>query len=412
MLSIQRKLFTLIILGAIGIGFLGGIGFDRYQEANSFNNVVKQLINIDVGKPDTVDFSLFWQTWNRLHEKYVDKNTLDTKKLLYGAIQGMVEAAGDPYTTFFEPVKSQKFQEEISGTFSGVGMEIGKRDNVLTVIAPIRNSPAFRAGIQAGDRILKVNDRDTTDLSIEEAVNLIRGARGTRVTLTISPKGSNDVKNVELVRENIKIPAVELTFVGDDVAVIEIFSFNQNVDAEFKNAAQDVLKSGATRVIVDLRNNPGGLLDSAVNLAGWFLDRGNIVVIEDFGNGTRNEFKASGDASLKKYQTIILINGGSASASEILAGALRDNRNIQLIGEKSFGKGSVQQLEKFFDGSSLKVTVAKWLTPNGISISDKGIEADITVEIDPAQIESGEVVIGEAGSDPQLDRAIEEVRKN
>ncbi|HYU64842.1 MAG TPA: S41 family peptidase [Candidatus Paceibacterota bacterium] len=411
MLSIQRKLFTLIVLGAVGIGFVGGIGFSRHQDSNSINNVVKQLINQDVGKPDTVDFSLFWQAWNRLHDRYVDKSKLDTQKLLYGAIQGMVNAVGDPYTVFFEPSTSKKFQEEISGAFSGVGMEIGKKDNLLTVIAPIKDSPAFKAGIKTGDRILKVDDHATADLSIEEAVNLIRGPKGTRVTLTISPQGTTDTKNIELVRENIKIPAVDWKLIGNDVAVIEIYSFNQNVDSEFKKAAQEIQKSTATKIIVDLRNNPGGLLDSAVNLAGWFLDNGNVVVIEDFGNGKQNDYKTSGDASLKKYQTVILINGGSASASEILAGALHDNREIKLIGEKSFGKGSVQQLENFSDNSSLKVTIAKWLTPKGISISEKGIQPDIKVEINPKDIESGIVLIGEPGKDPQLDKAVEELRK-
>jgi len=408
MLTINRKLFTVILLGAIAIGFIGGFGFKNYQNA-SFDNLIKTVINQDLGKPDTVDFGLFWQVWNALHEKYVDKNTVDTQKLIYGAIQGMVNAVGDPYTVFFEPDKSKKFQEEISGAFGGVGMEIGKRDDILTVIAPIKDSPAFRAGIQAGDKIVKINDRVTAGITVEEAVNLIRGTRGTRVTLTISPRGSTTTRNVELVRDVIRIPAVDWVM-ADKTAVLSIYSFNQNVDSEFKKAAQEILKSNADSIIVDLRNNPGGLLDSAINLAGWFLDRNSVVVIEDFGNGERNEFRSSGDASLKKYPVIILLNSGSASASEILAGAIKDNRGITLIGEKSFGKGSVQQLEKFRDGSSLKVTVAKWLTPSGVSITEKGIDVDESIEINAADIESGAVVIGETGKDPQLDRALEIIK--
>ncbi|MBX4211424.1 MAG: S41 family peptidase [Candidatus Yanofskybacteria bacterium] len=408
MLTLNRKLFTFIVLGAVAIGFIGGFGFKNYQDTN-VSNLIKTVINQDAGKPDTVDFGLFWQVWNSLQDKYVDKQKIDTQKLVYGAIQGMVNSVGDPYTVFFEPVTSKKFEEEISGAFSGVGMEIGKRDNTLTVISPIKDSPAFKAGIQAGDKITKINDRETADIPVEEAVNLIRGARGTRVTLTITPRSSNTSKTVELVRDTIKIPAVDWKLV-DKTAVLSIYSFNQNVDSEFKKAAQEILKSNADRIVIDLRNDPGGLLDSSINLAGYFLDKNSLVVSEDFGNGTKNDFRSTGDASLKKYPVVILLNNGSASASEILAGAIHDNRGVTLVGEKSFGKGSVQQLEKFRDGSSLKVTVAKWLTPNGVSITEKGIDVDVKVEIKTTDIESGSILIGEPGKDPQLDKALEIIK--
>ncbi|HXK41148.1 MAG TPA: S41 family peptidase [Candidatus Paceibacterota bacterium] len=411
-MALNKKLLVLLLIVALGAGFTGGVFFERSN--GEVSNPVKILLNRDLGQPDYVDFSLFWDTWNSVHTKYVDEEKLDTKKLLYGAIQGMVDSIGDPYTVFFEPPESKKFQEEISGSFGGVGIEIGKREGVLTVIAPIKDTPAYKAGLKAGDKILRVDNAPTADLSIEEVVNLIRGKRGTPVVLTISSNGA-DTRDVEIIRDTIKIPTVEWTMLESEekkVAYLQIFTFNQNVDSEFQKAAQEILKSEAERLIVDFRNNPGGLLDSAINIAGWFLDKGQVVTVEAFKDDSRNEFKSSGNGSLKIYPTVILINGGSASASEIVAGALHDNRGVRLVGEKTFGKGSVQELESFKDGSSLKVTVAKWLTPNGISISDTGIEPDTKVELPKEEIEKGEFEfeLGTPGKDPQLDRALDIIK--
>ncbi|MBI4158074.1 MAG: S41 family peptidase [Candidatus Yanofskybacteria bacterium] len=413
MLTISKKLFIPLLLAVLIAGFIGGIFFERSNGIES--NLVKTLINRDLGQPDYIDFSLFWDTWNSLHTKYVDEEKLNTKKLLYGAIQGMVNSIGDPYTVFFEPPESKKFQEEISGSFGGIGIEIGKREGILTVIAPIKDTPAYKAGLEAGDKILRVDNAPTADLSIEEAVNLIRGKRGTPVILTVSSNGA-DTRDVEIIRDTIKIPTIEwmmLELEGKKVAYLQIFTFNQNVDSEFQKAAQEILKSEAESLIVDFRNNPGGLLDSAINIAGWFLDKDQVVTAEAFRDGSTNEFRSKGNGSLKIYPTVILINSGSASASEIVAGALRDNRGVRLIGEKTFGKGSVQELEKFKDGSSLKVTVAKWLTPNGISISDTGIEPDVKIELPKEKIEKGEFEfeLGTPGKDPQLDRALDILTK-
>ncbi|MEK7582353.1 MAG: S41 family peptidase [Patescibacteria group bacterium] len=411
MQPLTRKIFILTVLLSLGAGFISGYSYTRYQEGNTLKTSLRELINKESGQPDNVDFSLFWDVWDTLQAKYVNNDTIETQKLIYGAISGMVNSVGDPYTVFFEPSTSKKFQEEISGAFSGVGMEIGKRNNLLTVISPIKDSPAFRAGIKAGDRILEINTRVTTDMTVEEAVNLIRGNKGTKVKMMLSPSNSNETREVEIIRDTIKIPAVQWTLRDGNVAHIEIFVFNSNVDGEFKKAVQEIIKSKANRIVLDLRNNPGGLLDSAVNLAGYFLDKGSVVTIENFGDGTKNEFKASGNAELKNYPTVVLINGGSASASEILAGALHDNRSIKLIGETSFGKGSVQELAKYVDGSSLKVTIAKWLTPSGISISEKGINADIEIKFDPKEVESGAIIQGEQGKDPQLDKALKVVKQ-
>lgn len=406
-----RKQLLLVIVIALVLGFAGGVLFVQSKETSDVS--LRQLINLDSGKPENVDFSLFWKVYNDLTTKYVDKGKVDPQKILYGAINGLVNSVGDPYTVFFEPVTSKKFQEEISGSFGGIGIEIGKRNNILTVIAPLKDTPAFKAGIKAGDKILKIDGKPTEDLAIEEAVNLIRGKRGTKVILTIQT-GTDSARDIELIRDAIKIPTIEWKLIEQDgkkIAYLQIYSFNQTVDSEFKKAAEEILKSDANGLIIDLRNNPGGLLDSAINLAGWFLDKNQVVVSEAFGDGTRNEFRSDGNASLKKYPTVILMNNGSASASEILAGALHDNRNIKIVGEKSFGKGSVQELQNYGDGSSLKVTIAKWLTPNGISISEKGIEADIEVKINEEDLkEEGKIEIGTPGKDPQLDKALEIVR--
>jgi len=406
----SRKILILIIIISLAAGFGGGLLFARNQTPES---LIRNVINKETFKPADVDFSLFWQAWNTVHEKYVDQDKLDTQKMIYGAIQGMVNSIGDPYTAFLEPVTTKKFEEEISGSFGGVGMELGIRDGVLTVIAPLKDTPASRAGIKAGDKIVKIGDKTTVDMKVEEAVTLIRGKKGTKVTLTIA-SGGGDARDVTLTRETIKVPTVEWKIIeqgNNRVAYMEVHSFNQTVDSEFKKAVQEILKTNANKLIIDLRNNPGGLLDSSIELAGWFLDKGDLVVIEEFGNKTRNEFRADGTGALKNYETVILINGGSASASEILAGALHDNRGIKLIGEKTFGKGSVQEMEKYGGGSSLKVTIAKWLTPNGISISEKGIEPDVKAEIPEADFkEPGKIEFGNLEKDPQLQKALEELR--
>jgi len=398
-----KRLYLPILLLIIGLalGYFAG----QYKPSEP----IKRLINGNQGVTyKDVNFDLFWQVWDKLNQKYVDKSSLDAEKLLYGAIGGMVNSAGDPYTTYFEPQENNKFQEEISGSFGGVGIEIGKKDNILTVVAPLKDTPAAKAGIVTNEKILKIDNKDTQDLSTDEAVTLIRGKIGTTVTLNIL--GLNgEARDVSLVRAAIKIPTVDLSYIeqgGKKIAYLRIYSFNQIVDGEFKKAAQDILNNKADKMILDLRNNPGGLLNSAINIAGWFLTKGQVVVIEDYGNGQSDVYRADGNALLK-MPIVMLINGGSASASEILAGALHDNRGIKLIGEKSFGKGSVQELENFADGSALKVTIAKWLTPNGISISKKGIEADIKVEL-PKDTKALEAIeIGKQGKDPQLDKALE-----
>ncbi|HVZ10942.1 MAG TPA: S41 family peptidase [Candidatus Paceibacterota bacterium] len=404
----MKKFLPIVIIASLVIGFGGGFEFSQFHQSKAAS--VQALINQDTGNVQNVDFSEFWKAWNILENKYVDKSKLDLQKMVYSAISGMVNSLGDPYTVFFEPETSQKFQEQISGSFGGVGIELDEKDGVLVVVAPIKDSPAQKAGIVTGDKIIKVDGKDTAGMAVDEAVNTIRGKIGTKVTLTIlSADGKS--RDVTITRDAIKVPAVDwkmIDYNGKHIAYLQLYSFSENIDSEFKAAADEILKSNTDGLIVDVRGNPGGLLDSAINLAGWFVDNGHLVVSEVFGNGTRNDFKADGKSQLKKYPTVMLVNGGSASASEILAGALHDDQHIRLIGEKTFGKGSVQELENFDNGASLKVTIAKWYTPAGVNISAQGIEPDIKVELTDDQ--KKDFVPGDPDKDPQLKRALDTLR--
>jgi carboxyl-terminal processing protease len=317
-----------------------------------------------------------------------------------GAISGMIEAIGDPFTSYLPPRETKQFFDDISGEFSGVGIEIGIRDGVLTVIAPLEGTPADEAGMMAGDKIIEIDEEITIDMSLDEAVKMIRGKKGTKVVLTVNRDG--EVIEFPIIRDEIKIPAVKLNYINNDIAHLKVITFNGNVDSEFENAVRNIMNKKIEMIILDLRNNPGGLLNSSIKLSSYFLDKDDIVTIEDFGNGMRNEFKSDINGRLRNKKVVVLINRGSASASEIMAGALRDNNKILLVGETTFGKGSVQELENLKDKSSIKYTIARWLTPLGHSIDKTGLDPDIEVEISKEELEQD--------LDPQLDRAVEIVR--
>ncbi len=385
----ERRLLPIVIIISLAIGFLGGYQYRQSPAVISLDGSTDNSNHPDLG--------LFWQVWDAIHQRYVDKSKINDTELLYGAIDGLVKKVGDPYTTFFTPKESQSFAQEIDGAFGGIGIEIGVRNDILTVISPIKGTPAERAGLRAGDKIVKIGDKATNDLTVSDAVNLIRGKKGTPIELTIVRNGDKTSKTLSILRDTIKIPAVKLTMLDDTTAHLEVYIFNKNVDSEFDKAAREIAKSKARNIILDLRNNPGGLLDSAVNLSGYFLDPNSLVTIEKKGDGTTREYRTSGNPILKNYKVVILINKGSASASEIVSGALKDNLNTVLIGEKSFGKGSVQEVIDLPKGTSLKITVAKWLTPKGISINENGINPDIAIERTDADIT--------ADKDPQLDKA-------
>jgi carboxyl-terminal processing protease len=344
------------------------------------------FFNRELGKPEPIDFGLFWQALKAIEKKYVDSTKIDYKEILYGAIEGMVDSLGDDYTIFMRPEKAEEFIKSVSGkdSFEGVGMEIGIKNKVLTVIAPIEGTPAYRAGIRAGDKILKIDERLTDGMSSEQAVNLIRGKKGTQVVLTISRKEFSEPREFTLTRDIIQVPVISWSIKDGDIAYVRIYQFSGNLPEKFRNVVSEALKSNAKKMILDLRNNPGGYLEAAVDIASWFLPKGSVVLKEEFRDNENDDYRSKGYSALQNFPVVVLVNNGSASASEILAGALKDIKGVKLIGEKTFGKGSVQQVETLPDDSSLKITVAKWFTPSGISIADEGLTPDIEVQLDKA----------------------------
>jgi carboxyl-terminal processing protease len=380
-MSMKKKIiFGFLAAILIGWSFYGGFFYGKLQ--------------CKVCPPEDIDFSLFWEAYHKLQEKFVDKSKIDPKQIIYGAISGMVKSLGDPYTTFLTPEETKRFIEDVKGTFEGIGIEIGIKKGQLQVIAPLEGTPAFRAGLKAGDKILKINDTPTVDLTLEQAVSMIRGPKGTKVRLTIYREGWEKEKEIEIVRDVIEVPSMRWEE-KDGIIYIRIYQFSEKASFDFAKAAIEILKLPSRKIVLDLRDNPGGYLEVAQDIAGWFLEKGKTVVIEEFANGERKEYKSEGPSYFSDYKIVVLINEGTASGAEILAGALRDNLGILLIGEKSFGKGSVQELERLREGS-LKITIAKWLTPSGKQISDVGLEPDEVVKIPEGE-----------ERDLQLERAIE-----
>lgn len=331
------------------------------------------------GLSDDVDFSTFWDVWSLVRSSYVDQ-PVSEKNLYYGSVAGMVAGLHDPYSNYFTPEEAQAFNEELSGTFFGIGAQLDQRDGNIVVIAPLPGTPAERAGILAEDFIVSIDGVSTEGMVLNEAVNAIRGEKGTTVTLGIVHKDTEDIVTMPIVRDEIKTESVTYTFRDDGIAVIEVSMFNEDTSSLFRTASQRALKDGATGIILDLRNNPGGLLDAAIDLAGYWVPSGSSVLIEEI-RGTRDEFPANGLAQLREIPTVVLVNGGSASASEILAGALQDYGEARVIGDQTFGKGSVQEYHDLPDGGAVKITVARWLTPLGRSIDQTGITPDDIVSL-------------------------------
>lgn len=381
--------------------------------------LLSNLFNADKGRAQNVDFAPFWKTWQILNERYVNGtaaiNSTSTKKAtdqdrVWGAISGMVSSLGDPYTVFMPPVEKTKFEEDIRGNFSGVGMEVGYKDNLPTVISPLPNSPAKKAGILSGDVVLKIDGVSTSNMSLDQAINKIRGKEGTSVTLTVLHDKSKEPVEIKIIRAVITIPTIDTKIVSgknasDKIFVISLYNFSAQSADLFKVAIDEFAKSGTNKLIFDLRGNPGGYLDAAVDMASWFLPQGKAVVRESSGVGKEERvYRSSGYDIFKNkdLKMIVLIDRGSASASEILAGALSEYGVAKLVGEKSFGKGSVQELVPITADSSLKVTIARWLTPKGKSLSHNGLEPDYAVKL-PAVTATSTLPI----KDTQFDKAVE-----
>lgn len=406
-MAFLRKHRALLTVGALIAFAFYNVGFRAGERALS-------PIAIGIENPDSrdeaqVDFAPFWKAWNILNEKYVPASTtqksVDSQEKVWGAIQGLAESLNDPYTVFFPPVESEIFASDIRGNFEGVGMEVVAQDGAITVIAPLKNSPAFRAGILAGDRIIKIDGKETSALTTEDAVSLIRGPKSTEVTLTIFRNGNKAPFDVSVVRDVIDIPVINTKELPGGVFIIELYSFSAQSPNLFRSALREFILSGNDKLILDMRGNPGGYLEAAIDMASWFLSSSKVIVREDFGGNKEEEvYRSRGyDVFRDDLKFVILVDKGSASASEILAGALREHGRAKLVGETTFGKGSVQELVDITPETSLKVTVARWLTPNGLSISEKGIEPDFVVKYTAAE--------REAGKDPQLQKALEILNK-
>lgn len=351
-----------------------------------------------------IDFQLFWETWDKVSREYVDKKAIDPQKMYYGAIQGMVAAVGDPYTVFLPPDFQKSTKEELGGSFEGVGIQLGyNKDKRLVVIAPLKGTPAEKAGIKAGDMILKIDNKDASTIALPEAVNLIRGQKGTKVALEIFHEGDSKPKSIELQRDTIVVKSVEYevktTPSGKKVSYIKLTRFGERTFAEWAEAVSQTLASGSEGVVLDMRNNPGGFLDGAVYIASEFLEGGDVVLQEN-AQGERQGYKVNRNGKLLRVPMVVLINKGSASASEIVAGAIQDKQRGQLVGEKSFGKGTIQESQDLQGGTGLHITTAKWLTPNGRWVHNEGLIPDVVVETP-----TGENV--DPLKDPQLEKALE-----
>lgn len=404
-MDFAKKHSTLVAGALLVAALFFSIGYNHGKDVALSSAEATRLTNTGEGKPDQVDFAPFWKAWTIVQEDYVPTSTsskpVTDQSKVYGAIQGMVASLGDPYTVFFPPVESKQFASDIKGSFTGVGMEVGVQGGVLTVVAPLKGSPAESAGLRAGDKILKIDDKETSHLSTEEAVSIIRGKEGVPVTFSIARAGTGATLSITVVRQVINIPTIEAKDIGNGIYYIALYSFTENSPNLFRESLRKFVDSGDQKLILDLRGNPGGYLEAALDMASWFLPPGAVVIREDYG-GEKPEtvYRSKGyDVFTDKLKFVILVDQGSASASEILAGALSEYGKAVLIGEKTFGKGSVQELVPVTPDTSLKVTIARWLTPNGKSISKEGITPAIVVKRTEADLK--------AGKDTQLERAVE-----
>lgn len=364
-----------------------GFGYVAGQSKKSFLPQLHTQKQVANGLPANLDYSSVEDVYDKLRVGFDGQMT--TQKLQDGLKEGLAQATGDPYTEYFNAADAKSFNDQLKGTFSGIGAELGKdANNNIIVISPLAGYPAEKAGLKAQDIIESVDGVTTAGLSVDEAVTKIRGKEGTKVTLKVI-RNKNQELSIDITRAQIKIASVKSSILDGNIGYLQITQFSDDTSDLARQAAQKFKDANVKGVILDLRYDPGGLLDAAVNVSSIWLDAKQVVLQEKRGGVVMHTYNANGNPILKGVKTVVLINEGSASASEITAGALRDNRVATLIGVKSFGKGSVQQLENFDDGSLLKVTIAHWFTPAGTGIDKKGIEPDKTVKNSDDDVKNG-----------------------
>ncbi len=362
-----------------------------YKLAGKKENLTPVIIGGDF---DTQDAKIFWKTWDYIKNNYADPSKIDHHRASFEAARGLLKSLNDPYSDLMTQEEGKIFEEDLSGSFGGVGIEIGMRNGMITVISPLEGTPAYQAGIKAGDIIVSINGTSTENMSLEKAVSLIRGPEGTKVKLGIMREGWKEPKDFELIRAKIEVPVVKYEFIQPNIGYIKLNTFIATTLAKFSEAMVNLSNQGAERFIIDLRNNPGGYLEVAIRLGELFVPRGKIIVIQQSRDEHR-VFRSEGPGLLSNAKMVILVNKGSASASEIFAAALRDNLGVKLIGEKTFGKGTVQQMFNV-EGNLLKLTVAYWLTPKNIKIEGTGLTPDIIIKDN-----------SESNKDPIKEKAIE-----
>ncbi len=395
--------FILALILAI-VAFFSGFTFGNNPTLQSASLFSIFAFEQKLDSEDRVDMREFWRVWDLMEEKFAVATSTDIPtdlEKIEGAINGMIRSYGDSYSVYLPPKEAESFNEDISGNFGGVGMEVGMREGIITIIAPLPKTPAESAGIQAGDILVRIDGQSTESMNINEAVELIRGEKGTEVVLTIAREGEMEFIDISITRDTISIPTVD-TEIVDDVFVIRLYSFNAIAEAKMQNALREYVRSGKDKLILDLRSNPGGFLHSAVSVASYFLPTGKPIVIENFGDGRKNRVFRSQGRTVQDFTVesmVVLVDRGSASASEIVAGALSEHGIATVIGTDTFGKGSVQELVRLQSGASLKVTVARWLTPKGVSISEGGISPDYDIKRTHEQRLDGD--------DPQLRAAVD-----
>lgn len=386
-------------LGAASALFFGGYAFGRGSELlgnAQAEGIFGTTVTVPADIAAEIDFNQFWQVWALVRERYVDQPVSD-QDLFDGALQGLLYGLKDPYSTYFTPQMAEDFAQELSGSFFGIGAELGLNNSgSLMVVAPIAQTPAEAAGVRAGDLILSIDGTDTAGMTVSEAVGMIRGEKGTDVTLVLFGTEDTQSRTVVITRDEINIESVKTSIRPDGIGVVTVSVFGDDTMSGFAKAADQLEQAGVRGIVVDLRNNPGGYLEAAIVLSSYWTGEGTVVQEEI--RGERTAFAGEGDARFANIPTVVLVNGGSASASEIFAGALQDYGLATVIGEQTFGKGSVQEYQELANGSAIKITIARWLTPSGRSIDKEGIVPDQEVLRTLSDYH--------ANLDPQLDAAI------